>query len=1103
MAVRKATIIIDVESQSLQELDNEIKQLEASIQSLKIGTDEWNNANKQLGGLKSKFNEATASASKLQGQVENIGTTQQIQSVVKLGSGMVGAFTVANGALSLLGDNEAFEKMTAHATTLMSIMGGLQQVSELFNKDTLSGIKKVGSGFTNLTRTVKNSSRGMKVALASTGIGLLVVAVGLLIANWEKFANLIKRTDAKAMKNAEQRITSAEKQVELGKQEANQKMEQLKIENELNTTSSEAHKQSISEVETNNIILDQKRDELDLLEANIVKLELVENKINKGFDESLIKQRDLTQARVDDLEALENLTKAQERNLKLAKKDLDNYKERLAKRVSEKDQEKIDAADEARAQRTTLELEIKILEKRKESGEVLSNAADEREIINDNLEKLQNQLIIINAENFKAERAYKKQVEIIDEQVRLLKETKNLNGEISKDTQKQINNLEAQKSAMIRINTLRKEQLEFEGRILDIEISKNRQYDIFNTKIYEANKQFNEFVETQRMAARESDISIKLFELDKDTFEEAKELRDSFVNFDAKRSKILEDRLQTITDKNKSNLKVTAEGYKEIQTFLESFGDQFDPPLKDLEVYAKRLIELSGTYENNLSLVSDDAERILGRQSKRQEKATEKEKEARRSIGAQIIQDAQIQVAIARVNFDIQDKALKAQRDAIEDQRTLAKDLKLTYIEIGEEAVRTVQDLDVELVILEQELALTTTLEEQVFLKGEISRLESERAGAVEQVRSAESEIITLDAFIVKGKEDIVDIGHQIAKNADDIVDLEKTTTDNLKEQLRLYNRIQGFVEKYGDEMQAVADIGLATMELQATLLDERARKEGEIAAAALEAQGLLIKGANELIKLNEEANKKSLSDIDKLKKLQEDANGDRYDELEAMILLKEGEHERELERQETELDFERAKWEALELARVTALTAQSQAEHDAAKNRKAQAIIDGIIQTALAVVSALPNIFLSVAVGILGAVGVATIAAQKVEPAKTFDPEPVPFEEGGFTGVGEDNEPAGVVHRNEYVVPARVTKTQAAQQHIEALEKQRTRGYVSGGYVPPNSEQNFKEFDYDRIVSGIADAISQLPPPQVGLVNISNGLNDVKLSKQKAGLSR
>lgn len=81
-----------------------------------------------------------------------------------------------------------------------------------------------------------------------------------------------------------------------------------------------------------------------------------------------------------------------------------------------------------------------------------------------------------------------------------------------------------------------------------------------------------------------------------------------------------------------------------------------------------------------------------------------------------------------------------------------------------------------------------------------------------------------------------------------------------------------------------------------------------------------------------------------------------------------------------------------------------------------------------------------------------------------------VGFAEGGFTGRGGKYEPAGIVHRGEYVVPQNVNYSPKAQPHIQALEKMRT-GYADGGFV---TNSNMTEV---RQAQMLANAFKNQPP--------------------------
>lgn len=57
-------------------------------------------------------------------------------------------------------------------------------------------------------------------------------------------------------------------------------------------------------------------------------------------------------------------------------------------------------------------------------------------------------------------------------------------------------------------------------------------------------------------------------------------------------------------------------------------------------------------------------------------------------------------------------------------------------------------------------------------------------------------------------------------------------------------------------------------------------------------------------------------------------------------------------------------------------------------------------------------------------------------------------FASGGFTGIGGKYQPAGIVHKGEYVVPREVLATGKGAGLVNKLESMRLRGYASGGEV-------------------------------------------------------
>jgi len=259
---------------------------------------------------------------------------------------------------------------------------------------------------------------------------------------------------------------------------------------------------------------------------------------------------------------------------------------------------------------------------------------------------------------------------------------------------------------------------------------------------------------------------------------------------------------------------------------------------------------------------------------------------------------------------------------------------------------------------------------------------------------------------------------------------------------------------------------------------DELARKADE----------RLKKAQKELAKLNKQQEKAQ----DRLKDLQDelkDADGERYNEL--LDLIKE---EQDAQGQgAAAIEAQILKQQELE---KQAANDKMKAEYEKAKMEKRQALINAAINTALAVIKALPNIVLAAAVGIAGGLGIAAIAAQKI-------PEPEYLAKGGLLQ-GKSHTEGGIpvgstgveVEGGEYVVNKRATAEYLPL--LEALNAQGNRKMAVGGQLTPVSTDAQQAFiDYDRLAEAILNGIQ----PKVAVVDIITGMNKVKLIQSNASL--
>jgi len=117
----------------------------------------------------------------------------------KLGSALNAAtsgFAATQGAIALFGqENEALNESLLKVQSALAIQQGVQGLTEAY-KDLSIGTK-LASGAQALFSTVVGGTSGalkvFRVALISTGIGAIVVGLGLLIANFDKVSNFVRK----------------------------------------------------------------------------------------------------------------------------------------------------------------------------------------------------------------------------------------------------------------------------------------------------------------------------------------------------------------------------------------------------------------------------------------------------------------------------------------------------------------------------------------------------------------------------------------------------------------------------------------------------------------------------------------------------------------------------------------------------------------------------------------------------------------------------------------------------------------------------------------------------------------------------------------------
>lgn len=162
---------IDESAKSVGSLKAQLREAQAEVAALsdKFGatSKEAVEAAKRAGELKDKIGDAKA-------LTEAFNPDAKFKAVSASLAGVAGGFSAVTGAMGVLGvESESVEKQILKVQSAMAIASGLQQLGE--SADAFKQMKAVAI----------DAFKGIKTAIGSTGIGLLVVALGTIYAYWD------------------------------------------------------------------------------------------------------------------------------------------------------------------------------------------------------------------------------------------------------------------------------------------------------------------------------------------------------------------------------------------------------------------------------------------------------------------------------------------------------------------------------------------------------------------------------------------------------------------------------------------------------------------------------------------------------------------------------------------------------------------------------------------------------------------------------------------------------------------------------------------------------------------------------------------------------
>jgi len=179
MATQKTyQINIDVESKTLGQLEDQLANVNEELKDVDRNSEAFKNLSKQAQVL-------NAEIEKTNNEIEGLKLEDKLMAADGAAKIFGGSLSSVVGTLGVLGvESEAFGEFEEKAASAIAV--GL-------------GIKDVTEGFGQFTQVMKKSGIAAKLfgsttskALVATGIGAFVVALGLVVANWDKITKAVK-----------------------------------------------------------------------------------------------------------------------------------------------------------------------------------------------------------------------------------------------------------------------------------------------------------------------------------------------------------------------------------------------------------------------------------------------------------------------------------------------------------------------------------------------------------------------------------------------------------------------------------------------------------------------------------------------------------------------------------------------------------------------------------------------------------------------------------------------------------------------------------------------------------------------------------------------
>ena len=197
-------------TENLEKLNRVVEDNVLGWQEMGQAVDTYRNIARAAGMESPIGQEALENAAKLEREMENLQTEVQslsargreMQAALQLGSGIVAGYSAFQGVTAMLGvENEKLLETITKLQAAQSVLMGVEELRMILERDSILMVQtrialtKAQSvamrGLTAVTGTTTAATKLFSKALVATGIGAIVAALGMLVANWDKVSKAI------------------------------------------------------------------------------------------------------------------------------------------------------------------------------------------------------------------------------------------------------------------------------------------------------------------------------------------------------------------------------------------------------------------------------------------------------------------------------------------------------------------------------------------------------------------------------------------------------------------------------------------------------------------------------------------------------------------------------------------------------------------------------------------------------------------------------------------------------------------------------------------------------------------------------------------------